>query len=114
MRLSLLGLVIAVIATLAPSWALAGNPEVNKKVAQEIASQLKVSGKHLDWFGSRWHAPRGKRCQCADDCANEHAYSGAAASRAIRRCTTHVDDSGWPYPGHVGECSRNSEQPGYR
>jgi|EndMetStandDraft_7_1072992.scaffolds.fasta_scaffold242522_1 hypothetical protein len=45
MRLSFMTLVIAVIAAVAPSFALAGNQEV----AQEIAGQLKASGQLSDY-----------------------------------------------------------------
>lgn len=45
MRLSLLTLVIALIATVVPSFVLAGNQEV----AQEIAGQLKASGQLSDY-----------------------------------------------------------------
>jgi hypothetical protein len=45
MRLTLLGLVIALIATVMPGLAMAGNQEV----AQEIAGQLKASGQLSDY-----------------------------------------------------------------
>lgn len=45
MRLSLLGLVIAVITSIGPSLALADGPQSAKAVAQQVASSLKTSGK---------------------------------------------------------------------